>query len=436
MLLGGEQMLFEILHLDFIAIPPIEIARISTEADDRKRKGEPASIRGILKERAHRPPMDLFDQGLHPGLVKISDMMEALIPLSVEIKVLYERVISGLGISEYASRWELNAELDTFKNLMDRADQLDAGMRPGELVVFLREEMKDWLPIAQQKQVPALEPLENLFVSKRLEKFIMNVSALNNFLQCPLHFYFQNLLRMPGEKSEALGFGSAVHHAVEKLFEKMKSNPGEVFPSKHEMIADFQQYMISAREVFTQESFLRKMAHGEMVIVNYYDTYIYRWKKIVLIESNIRNVMLGVVPLKGKLDKIEFNGSEVNIVDYKTGSFERALKQMERPNEENPSGGNYWRQAVFYHLLVELRPGKPWIPVSIEFDFIEPDLSGKFQKVKFYILPADKATVSQQIFETWANIHRHDFYTGCGKPGCRSCRIARLATANGETKRL
>ena len=66
-----------------------------------------------------------------------------------------------------------------------------------------------------------IEKSEEDFVTALLEKFVMNVTALNNYLKCPLGFYFQNLIRIPSGKNEATEFGSAIHHALEKLFRKM-----------------------------------------------------------------------------------------------------------------------------------------------------------------------------------------------------------------------
>ena len=48
----------------------------------------------------------------------------------------------------------------------------------------------------------------------------MNVTALNNYLNCPLRFYYNSLIRVPSGKSEATTFGSAIHDALNKLFEK------------------------------------------------------------------------------------------------------------------------------------------------------------------------------------------------------------------------
>ena len=35
--------------------------------------------------------------------------------------------------------------------------------------------------------------------------------------------------------------------------------------------------------------------------------------------------------LKGKLDKLEFNGKEVNVVDYKTGDIDKAIPKIKGP---------------------------------------------------------------------------------------------------------
>jgi len=81
----------------------------------------------------------------------------------------------------------------------------------------------------------------------------------------------------------------------------------------------------------------------------------------VAIERNIRNVVIKNVPLKGKLDKLEFDGKSVNVVDYKAGDPDKALLKTKGPSEKEPNGGDYWRQAVFYKILVDHYEQKDWI---------------------------------------------------------------------------
>ncbi|MFT3682137.1 MAG: ATP-dependent helicase [Ferruginibacter sp.] len=57
---GGDEMLFEILHYDFYKIPPIEIAKITVEVNQKKYSGELTSIRKLLADKANSAPKDLL----------------------------------------------------------------------------------------------------------------------------------------------------------------------------------------------------------------------------------------------------------------------------------------------------------------------------------------------------------------------------------------
>ncbi len=270
---------------------------------------------------------------------------------------------------------------------------------------------------------PEIAKMEADFVSRMLEKFVMNVTALNNYLKCPLQFYYQNLVRVPSGKSEATEFGSAVHYALEKLFSKMQEQ--EKFPELRVFIDDFEWYMHRHRENFTKEEFNRRMEQGQIVLTDYYQYYINSWNKVVAVERSIRNVVVEGVPLKGKLDKLEFDGTNVNVVDYKTGDLEKARKKLLAPDDKEPNGGDYWRQAVFYKILVDHYDQKNWKVVSTEFDFIEPDKKKQFKKEKIVINPADMTTVTQQIKTVWKKIQDRELYTGCGKSDCHWCNFVK-----------
>lgn len=275
----------------------------------------------------------------------------------------------------------------------------------------------------EEEQAPEIEKVEVDFIDRMLEKFVMNVTALNNYLKCPLQFYYQNLVRVPSGKSEATEFGSAVHYALEKLFSKMQAT--DKFPELPEFINDFEWYMHRHRENFTKEEFNRRMEYGQEVLSNYYHQYLPSWNKIVAVERNIRNVVVAGVPLKGKLDKLEFDGKSVNVVDYKTGDIEKAKKKLNGPQEDDPNGGDYWRQAVFYKILIDNYEQKSWKVVSTEFDFIEPDKKKQYRKEKILIKEEDITTVTQQIKMVWKKIQDRELYTGCGKKECNWCNFVK-----------
>ncbi len=292
--------------------------------------------------------------------------------------------------------------------------------------IFLGEELQMEFEVLQfTAQAPEIEQAEEDFISVLLEKFVMNVTALNAYLDCPLGFYYKNLVRIPSGKNESTEFGSAIHHALENLFRKMQDGKQDTFPLKEELVADFNWYMYKHRENFTAEAFNRRMEYGDEVLSNYYDKYLNSWNKVVSVERNIRGIVVNGVPLKGKLDKLEFNGKEVNVVDYKSGNIDNALTKMKPPSDKDPNGGDYWRQAVFYKILLDNYEQKDWKVISTEFDFIEPDKKGEYRKEKIIINPQDIETVKQQLTQSWHKIQARDFYTGCGKEECHWCNFVK-----------
>ena len=275
----------------------------------------------------------------------------------------------------------------------------------------------------QSAPKPEIQQLEDDFITPKLEKFSMNVTALNNYLKCPLHFYYNSLIRVPSGKSEATTFGSAVHDALNKLFKKMQE-ANNVFPATQTLVQDFNYYMNRHREAFTNQEFKDRKELGETVLIKYYDRYVNEWNKVVTTEYRINNVVVKDIPLKGAIDKIEFNGKQVVVIDYKTGNIENAREKLQAPNEKNPLGGDYWRQAVFYKILLNHHP-KNWEVVSAEFDFVEPNKKKLFEKIAISISDADITTVSQQIQMVWEKIQNKDFYTGCGKEDCHWCNFVK-----------
>ena len=274
-------------------------------------------------------------------------------------------------------------------------------------------------------QSPIIDKMDTDIIDKALDKFAMNVTALNNYLNCPLQFYYNNLIRIPSPKNETLEFGSGVHFALESFFNKMKEDPNNKFPPKQVLIEDFVLYLYRHRESFTKEEFERRMEYGREILDKYHDKKINSFNKIVAVERNIRNVMVDGVPLKGKIDKMEFDGHKVNVVDYKTGNPDNAKAKLKNPQSDPPYGGDYWRQAVFYKLLIDNNEQGKYQVMSTEFDFVEPNAKKEISSTLVPISKDDTDAVREQIQFVWGKIQARDFYTGCGKEDCHWCNFVK-----------
>jgi DNA helicase-2/ATP-dependent DNA helicase PcrA len=362
------------------------------------------------------------------GGYKFPDTMFSSQPVSSDEEELRRLVYVALTRAEknlYISYAKFKNDGKEMEPSMFIAEILQQHAIPIEKISLSNETIAEFELLQFNAQAPEIEKAEEDFINAILDKFVMNVTALNNYLKCPLQFYYQNLIRIPTGKSEATEFGSAIHYALEKLFRKMQDGKQDKFPGKDEMMADFNWYMHRHRENFTKEAFDRRMEYGDEVLRNYYDKYVNTWNKVVAVERNIRGVVVNNVPLKGKLDKLEFDGKNVNVVDYKSGDIDKAMPKLKPPHDKDPNGGDYWRQAVFYKILVDNYEQKDWKVISTEFDFVEPDKKKEYRKEKIVITPADIETVKQQLTETWQKIQDRDFYTGCGKEDCHWCNFVK-----------
>lgn len=264
------------------------------------------------------------------------------------------------------------------------------------------------------------------WVEQFLKQLSMSYTNLSKYQRCPLAFYYESVLRVPFLKSDALSFGSSVHYALERAFKVMKENGGN-FPGKEEWIESFEYYMFREQESFTPQQFERRQEQGRQVISDYYDNYLHQFSKNIEVEFKIPRYYLDGVPVTGKIDKMEFEGNECVVVDYKTGDPDKAANaKTAPPNDKEPLGGEYWRQMVFYKLLIENYADRNWQVKMGMFDFVEKGhTSGEFKRVYVPVFPKDEDIVRQQLKDAWARIMNHEFNKGCGKEDCHWCNFAR-----------
>lgn len=568
---SGDEMLFEILHFEWLNIPPIEIAKASMQVSELKFKGNITSLRQWLVEETFKPQTELFEIGPHKKIKEACEIIEGLIgAVSNEtVQTLLEKLVREAGFLSFImhhpdKNWLMQLltgfydhvkeetrrnPLLTLQDFMNRIELMRkeglvlplvqvSGNEKGvnlltchgakglefEYVFFVGNSSSCWekkrkpfsgfsfpdtlfatgakgndveelrrlfyvaltrarkylyisfsnytiegkalepsmfiAEIQQEHELPSkkvsieeeiitqfsalqfeklfapeVQHLDDELVDRIVNGFVMSATALSNYLRCPLGFYYQNIIRIPSPKNEAAEFGSAIHHALEQLFVKMRKN-NNVFPVVDDLLNDFTWFMRRHRESFTKEQFARRLEYGIDILTNYYNNYVTKWNKIVAVEMNIRNVMLDDIPLKGKIDKIEFDGKNATVIDYKTGDPEKCTDKLARPGNKELSGGDYWRQAIFYKLLIDLNP-KDWNVSAVEFDFVEPDKKKIYQRKRIDISSIDTDIVKEQIKDVWMKIQRKDFYTGCGKDDCHWCNFVKtnkLAIALHELK--
>ena len=273
---------------------------------------------------------------------------------------------------------------------------------------------------------PSIAPLSKAEADGLLEDFVMTATALNRYLNCPLSFYYENVLKAPYTSSEAASYGTAVHYALKRLAERIHDPYYPEIPTYQMFFKDFERELERQKLHLRPEQVERKRNLGKRDLPIYFKNRLeyFIGNKLIDAELNVRNVEVKGVPMKGSIDKIEkIERNEVRIIDYKTGEFDP--KKVAPPSDNTPLGGDYWRQVIFYKILLEHYHRMNYRVTDCKIDYVEPEKNGHNRFETIEIRPDDVKTVTRPIVETYDKIQQHQFYEGCGKQDCTWCNFAK-----------
>ena len=290
---------------------------------------------------------------------------------------------------------------------------------------------------------PAALP-DAVLLDELLADFTLSVTVLNAYLACPVACYYEQILRVPTLRHEKLLFGAAVHRALEQFFQQAGQEGS--FGSADELAELFRQQFTRARYEVLGLAFQRLFYAGPELLLAWWAQARPSAHPTALVEYRVQAELPGGLPLVGTIDRLDLHpdGYHGDVLDYKTGNPAAvAAKLRSAPPEAATStlaewladpalrGGDYWRQGIFYRLLLAHDPEQPYAAASVTFDFLRPVQSPgqppQFVRRQVAATPADEATVLAQIRAVDAAIRRHEFNTGCGQ--CRWCRLRATSPA-------
>lgn len=272
----------------------------------------------------------------------------------------------------------------------------------------------------------------NDVLERKLDGFELSASTLKQYLDCPLGFYYNNIVKLPRASTPDQAYGKSVHLALKKIYPNKREGKLD-YLSKNEFLFSFEENFAKHQSHFnTQDSYYSYVQRARHQLPLFYDKHIKSFKeeRIVQIEYPV-HLIVQDVPVMGILDKLIFNGNKVTIVDYKTGSYAKSSKETKRfnaPKDDNDHGGEYWRQGAFYKMLIDnvhlKRPDKKWKTEAVLFQYIEPE-NGEFFVKEFTYTEEQMQQLLTLIKNTWERIQHKDFAEGCGKAECQWCTFAK-----------
>ncbi|MEI6346284.1 MAG: PD-(D/E)XK nuclease family protein, partial [bacterium] len=258
----------------------------------------------------------------------------------------------------------------------------------------------------------------------------LSVTALNHFLQCPQEFLYKSIIKVPEPPSAKSEGGSAMHLAMDRVWHLVRAEK-EISAKKieAEILAATGEYLDrSLLPSFEKEAIREELKEtapevalalsphfaqpGEVFTETWFETQ----------EAGIRlhGKMDAVIDMTGSAD-----GDIVRVFDYKTSQAksEAAIKG----ETKSDSSGNYFRQLIFYYILLSAQSkyrGKRIEPALV---FIKPDDKGRCQTVTLPISVEDVSRVKAEIAQLVESVQTGELVDArCEEEGCEWCRLAKM----------
>jgi CRISPR/Cas system-associated exonuclease Cas4 (RecB family) len=199
-------------------------------------------------------------------------------------------------------------------------------------------------------------------VEQILKKEYLSPSFLNTFLDCPLKFYFQNILKLQSSEEQTddispLAFGTLFHNSAKNIYDIETQDEKQIKESLSNIVAQqFEQMPPEERRNITQ-------THKDMIISYLFTLMEYNKKiksrflvaekkvlKPLEIELNGKQM---VVHLGGIIDRIDVENGNLVVIDYKTGGMPELFVDIDtifEDKEDKRSG--YIFQVLLYSWLL------------------------------------------------------------------------------------
>lgn len=277
---------------------------------------------------------------------------------------------------------------------------------------------------------------EKEYLKKLIQSFKLSPSSLNEYMECPLKFKFNRLLKVPHTKDKILSLGTCIHYALEHTIKQLSSSSNIDID---EVLRFFDTQL--NRELVSESDKTELIQEGHQILRKYIKNYASTLSPAVETEYGFfgREVVLvnpktnEPIMLTGKLDKIEWINKEkfeVKVTDYKTSTPKTRNDIL---GLTKSSQGNIFRQLVFYKLLTEIddrfrpAPNQPkYKAVAFEVDFIKPDKGDVFKRESFEVSDQDIENLKEEIFDVMNHINALDFAGSDEYPLCGNCEYCRM----------
>jgi RecB family exonuclease len=212
---------------------------------------------------------------------------------------------------------------------------------------------------------------------QRISLVDFSYSRIDTYEQCPAKYFYSYISKEPRQFAPAAVLGNIVHEVFEKVLENDKAlDIGELKSEYAKTIPEWDPLNQIPQELLDA---------GNVIIDEFYDQNEDSSFNIYAKEMGFE-ILMGSYVVRGFIDRIDLVGDTVYIIDYKTGKWEVAAKDIQNnlqlgiyalaASQIFPDKKIY---AELYYLRSGRRKGHHFSPDDIEN--VKVELVKKMQKI-------------------------------------------------------
>lgn len=204
--------------------------------------------------------------------------------------------------------------------------------------------------VSDEMQAPEVPPLTDSEGRVRL-----SYSRIDTFRLCPLQFRYAYIDRLPGRPAPALSFGTSIHSALERFYDRTVPTPPSVDDLLGFLYEAWDSSGFAQHERDQQVSYYR---HAQQVLRRFHAREAPRYRLPAGTEVWFELPVDEVALVVGSIDRVDAHpDGSLEVVDYKTN---RRLRDRERVRTS--------LQLAIYALACEHLYGQ--LPVAVTLDFV------------------------------------------------------------------
>lgn len=276
---------------------------------------------------------------------------------------------------------------------------------------------------------PKINPIDSDWLKHRMDQFVFSPSSVSDLFDCGLRFYYNRLLRVPSAGNDNMAYGNLLHELL-RFYLKAGVAKNANWLTTSEAVQWFETEMQRQRGEFSGIAFAKRLEQGRFYIPQYLNERkpLFEAQLNIELEKKI-NTKIADIDVTARLDKLVYDGSYLEIVDYKTGKPKNVESKIKVPSKQSIDGhkfpNKYWFQMGMYILICRQHFGTLYNVNTAYIDCMDVSEQGDFPLFKTVYSSTDLEYIQSWVVEAKNKLNNFDFLEGCGKPTCEWCEFVK-----------